>query len=78
MTEQFKRVTKAQESKIFKSNATAIKITCSNNFTRRYSVEITNTSLEKSEHFSTYTSENGSFQARKSLYKWRILIGRIS
>ena len=46
MTEQFKRVTKAQETKIFKSNATAIKIKCSNNFTRQYSVEITNTSLE--------------------------------
>ena len=38
--------TNAQESKIFKSNATAIKIKCSNNFPRRYSVEITNTSLE--------------------------------
>ena len=46
MTEQFKCVTKAQESKIFKSDATAIKIKCSNNFTRRYGVEITNTSLE--------------------------------
>ena len=41
MTEQFKLVTNAQESKIFKSNATAIKIKCSNNFPRRYSVEIT-------------------------------------
>ena len=27
---------------------------------------------------TTYTSEKGSFQARKSLYKWRILIGRNS
>ena len=78
MTEQFKLVTNAQESKIFKSNATAIKIKCSNNFPRRYSVEITNTSLESSENFTTYTSENGSFQTRKSLYKWLILIGRIS
>ena len=27
---------------------------------------------------TTYPSENGSFQARKSLYNWRILIGRIA
>ena len=46
MTEQFKLVTNAQESKIFKSNAIAIKIKCSNNFPRRYSVEIIYTSLE--------------------------------
>ena len=39
MTEQFKLVTNAQERKIFKTNATAIKIKCSNNFPRRYSVE---------------------------------------
>ena len=32
MTEQFKLVTKAHESKLFKTNATAIKIKCSNNF----------------------------------------------
>ena len=32
MTEQFKLVINAQQSKIFKSNATAIKIKCSNNF----------------------------------------------
>ena len=69
MTEQFKLVTKAQKSKIFKSNTTAIKIKCSNNVPRRYSVEITNKSLESSENFTTYTSENGSFHARKSFYK---------
>ena len=46
MTEQFKLVTNTQERKIFKSNATAIKIKCANNFPRRYSVEITNISLE--------------------------------
>ena len=46
MTEQFKLVTNAQERKIFKSNVTAIKIKGSYNFPRRYSVEITNTSLE--------------------------------
>ena len=46
MTEQFKLVTNAQESKIFKRNVTAIKIKCSNNFPRPYSVEITHTSLE--------------------------------
>ena len=46
MTEQFKLVTNAQESKIFKSNATASKIKCSNDFPGRYSVEITYTSLE--------------------------------
>ena len=40
MTEQFKLVTNAQESKIFKTNATASKIKCSNNFSRRYSVEM--------------------------------------
>ena len=50
MTEQFKLVTNAQESKIFISNVTAIKIKCSNNFPVRYSVEITYTSLEKSEN----------------------------
>ena len=32
MTEQFKLVTNAQKSKIFKRNATALKIKCSNNF----------------------------------------------
>ena len=32
MTEQFKLVTNAQESKMFKTNATAITIKCSNNF----------------------------------------------
>ena len=42
MTEQLKLVTNAQESKIFKSNTTTIKIKCSNNFPRRYNVEITN------------------------------------
>ena len=46
MTEQFKLVTNAQESKIFKSNATAIKIKCSKNVPQWYSVEITYTSLE--------------------------------
>ena len=46
MAEQFKLVTNAQESKIFKTNATAIKIKCSNNFPRRYSVQITHTNLE--------------------------------
>ena len=45
MTEQFELVTNAQES-VFKTNATAIKIKCSKNFPRRYSVEITYTSLE--------------------------------
>ena len=69
MTEQFNFVTNAQESKIFKTNATAIKIKCSNIFPRRYGVEIIYTNLEYSENFTTYTSENSSFQARKSLYK---------
>ena len=46
MTEQFKLVTNAQESKLFKSNVTTIKIKCCNNFPRPYSVEITYTSLE--------------------------------
>ena len=46
MTEQFKLVTNAQESKIFESNARAIKIKCSNNFPWRYGVKITNISLE--------------------------------
>ena len=32
--------------KIFKTNATAIQIKCSNNFPRQYSVEITYTNLE--------------------------------
>ena len=32
MTEQFKLVTNAQESKMFKTNAISIKIKCSNNF----------------------------------------------
>ena len=40
MTEQFKLVTNAQESKLFKSNVTTIKIKCCNNFPRPYSVEI--------------------------------------
>ena len=65
MTERFKLITNAQESKIFKSNVTTIKIKCSNNFPRPYSVEITHTSLEQSENFTIYTSENGSSQARK-------------
>ena len=69
MTEQFKLVTNAQESKILKTNVTTIKIKCPNNFSRRYSVEITYTSLEYSENVIMYTSENGSFQARKSLHK---------
>ena len=43
MTEQFELVTNAQERKIYKSNVTTIKIKCSNNFSRRYSVEITYT-----------------------------------
>ena len=43
---EFKLVTNAQESKMFKSNVTSVKIKCSNNFPRRYSVEITYTSLE--------------------------------
>ena len=34
MTEQFSLVANAQESKILKSNATTIKIKCSNNFPR--------------------------------------------
>ena len=38
MTEQFKLVSNAQESKIFKSNVTTIKIKCSNTYPRRYSV----------------------------------------
>ena len=46
MTEQFKLVTSAEESKIFKSNPTASTIKSSNNFPRRYSVEITYTSVE--------------------------------
>ena len=46
MTEQFKLVTNAQKSKIFKSNVRNIRIKCSNNFPRPYSVEITYTSLE--------------------------------
>ena len=69
MTEQFKLVTNAQESKILKTNVTTIKIKCPNNCPRRYSVEITYTSLEYSENVIMYTSENGSFQARKSLHK---------
>ena len=36
MTEQFKLVTNAQESKIFKSIVTTIKVKCSNNFPRPY------------------------------------------
>ena len=40
MTEEFKLVTNAQESKIFKSNVTNINIKYSNNFSRPYSVEI--------------------------------------
>ena len=59
----------AQESKIFKINVTNINIKCPNNFLRRYSVEITYTSLELSENFIMYTPQNRSFQARKSLYK---------
>ena len=55
MTEQFKLVTNAQESKIFKSNVTTIKVNCSNNFPRPNSVEITYTSLEQSENFTIYT-----------------------
>ena len=66
MIEQFKLVTNAQESKIFKSSQDKVPTI---NFLRRYSVEINNTSLEKRENFTIYTSENGSFQARKSLYK---------
>ena len=46
MAVQFKLVKNAEESKIFKTNATAIKIKCSNNFPRLYSVEMTYTSLE--------------------------------
>ena len=46
MTEQFKLVTNAQESKIFKGNVTTIKIKYSNNFPLAYSVEITHKRLE--------------------------------
>ena len=84
MTEQFKLVTNAQESKIFKSNATAIKIKCSNNFPRRYSVEITNkvkispyttlkTALSKRENHST----NNAFWLVESrdAYRLRVTYG---
>ena len=63
MTEQFKLVSNAQESKIINSNVTTIKIKCSKNFPWRFSVEITYPSLEYSENFTIYNSENGSFQA---------------
>ena len=69
MTEQFKLFKDAQESKIFKTNVTNIKIKCLNSFLRRYSVEITYTSLELSENFIMHTPQNRSFQAQKSLYK---------
>ena len=46
MTVQFKLVANAQESKIFKSDVTAIKIKCSNDYQRPYSIEITQTNLE--------------------------------
>ena len=55
MTEQFKLVTNAQESKILKSNVTTIKVNCSNNFPRPNSVEITYTSLEQTENFTIDT-----------------------
>ena len=38
MPEQFKLVANAKESKIFKSNLTTIKVKCSKNFPRRYSL----------------------------------------
>ena len=57
MTEQFKLFKDAQESKIFKTNVTNINIKCLNNFLRRYSVEITYTSLELSENFIMHTSK---------------------
>ena len=53
--DQAKLVTNAQESKIFKSNVTTIKVNCSNNFPRPNSVEITYTNLEQSENFTIYT-----------------------
>ena len=46
MTEQFKLVSNAQESKIINSNVTTIKIKCSKNFPWRFSVEMTYPSLE--------------------------------
>ena len=45
MNEQFKLVTNAQESKIFKTNATAIKTKCSNNFPWRYNVEVNDNNI---------------------------------
>ena len=62
MTEQFRLVKNAQESKIFKTNATAIKMKGSNNFPRQYCVNMIYTSLEPSQNFTLQ-------QIYKSLYK---------
>ena len=78
MTEQFKLITNAQESKIFKRNVTTIKIKCSNNFPRPYSVELPTQAWNKAK-ISPYTPLKTALRKREnSLYKWRILIGRIS
>ena len=46
VSKEYYNIQTSQESKIFKSNVTTIKIKCSNNFLPRSSVEITYTSLE--------------------------------
>ena len=66
MTEKFKLVTNAQESKTFKSNVTTIKIKCSNNFPRPYSVEVTHTSLEWRENLKTALSKRENHSTNKS------------
>ena len=65
ITEQFKLASNAQKGKIFKSNVTTIKIKCSNNFPRRYTVKITYTSLGIMRKFHHYVPLKRLFPSAK-------------
>ena len=71
MTEQFKLATNAQESKIFKTYATAIKMKCSNSFPRHGGIvsKLPTQTWNKAKISPHIPLKNSSFQARKSLYK---------
>ena len=65
MTEQFKLVTNAQESKIFKSNATTINIKCSNNFQGRIVWKLPTQAWNKAK-ISPYTALKTAISERKN------------
>ena len=65
MTEQFKLVTNVQESKIFKSNVTIIKIKSSNNFPRRQVSKLPTQAWNKPK-ISSYTPLKTALSKREN------------